>query len=42
MNFFTGFLLGLAICNGVMARNVNGGYGGNWYINSKDGYTINI
>merc|ERR1712110_324311 len=30
MNFVTGFLLGLAICNGVMARNVNGGYGGSF------------
>ena len=42
MNFVTGLLLGLAICNGVMARHVNGGFGGNGTVKSKAGYTINI
>ena len=42
MSFVTGLLLGLAICNGVMARNVNGGYGGNGNFNSIDDYTIII
>ena len=42
MSFVAGLLLGLAICNGVMARNGNGGYGGNGNINSIDDYTIII
>ena len=42
MNFVTVLLLGLALCNGAIARDVNGAYGGNGTINSKDSYTTNI
>ena len=42
MNFVTGLLLGLAICNGVMTRNVNGGNGGNESIDYEISDTIKI